>query len=148
VSQVVEGSVHEAETCWYDVARWPDWVDELARVVSVEGGWPRVGGSVRWESGPAGRGRVHEQVTAYEPLGGQTVEVDDDSITGTQRVAFNPIGHGVEISLSLQYRIKRRSPLTPLVDILFVRRVMAASVARTLTRFAALFTESLSSPVK
>ena len=146
--QVLEGSVHEAETCWYDVTRWPDWVDELARVIAVEEGWPRVGGSVTWVSGPAGRGRVHERVTAYEPLAGQTVEVEDDSITGTQQVAFNPTDHGIEISLSLRYRIKRRSPVTPLVDVLFVRRVMAASLAHTLTRFAAVFAESLSSPVK
>jgi hypothetical protein len=91
---------------------------------------------------------VHERVIAYEQLGGQTVEVEDDSITGKQQVAFDPTGHGVEISLSLQYRIKRRSLVTPLVDFLFVRRVMAASLARTLTRFAGVFAESLSSPVK
>ncbi|MFL5824411.1 MAG: SRPBCC family protein [Solirubrobacteraceae bacterium] len=148
VRQVLQGSVHGAETCWYEVARWPEWVDELARVIEVEGDWPRVGGSVTWESGPAGRGRVHEQVIDHEPLGGQTLEVEDDSITGTQQVAFTPAGQDVEVALSLTYRIKRRSLFTPLVDTLFVRRVMAASLARTLTRFAGVLAESRSAPVE
>src|SRR5690242_15846988 len=68
------GAVHEAERCWYDTKRWPVWVDQLARVVEVDGDWPGVGSTVRWESGPAGRGRVREHVVAYEPLGGQTLE--------------------------------------------------------------------------
>ena len=68
--QAYPGSVHEAETCWYDTDRWPEWMDGLARVVAVEGDWPGVGSSVTWESGPAGRGRVRERVIAYEPLAG------------------------------------------------------------------------------
>jgi hypothetical protein len=142
VKQIVEGSVHEAETCWYDVARWPDWVDELARVVAVEGDWPRSASTVTWQSGPAGRGRVRERVVAYEPLGGQTLEVEDDSITGTQQVRFEPVEAGVEVTFSLSYRIKRRSPLTPLVDALFVRRPMAISLAKTVGRFAVALAES------
>ena len=136
VDHLLDGTVHEAERCWYDTTRWPEWVDELARIVAVEGDWPRPGATVIWESGPAGRGRVRERVTAYEPLAGQTVEVEDDSITGTQRVAFDPAGGGVHVQLTLSYSIKRRSPLTPLIDLLFVRRPMATSLTRTLTRFA------------
>ena len=40
------------------------------------------------------------------------------------------------MQLTLRYSIKRRSPLTPLVDLLFVRRPMTISLTRTLTRFA------------
>jgi hypothetical protein len=140
--QTVDGSVPEAEAFWYDTARWPDWVDELARVIAVEGDWPRPGASVTWQSGPAGRGRVRERVVAYEPLAGQTLEVEDDSITGTQQVEFVPVEGGVEITLSLAYAIKRRSPLTPLIDRLFVRRPMTISLTRTLSRFAAALAES------
>jgi Polyketide cyclase / dehydrase and lipid transport len=136
------GSVHEAETCWYDTARWPEWIDELVRVVAVEGAWPRVGSSVTWESGPAGRGRVREVVTEYEPLAGQTLAVDDDSIRGTQRVAFAPVEDGVEVVFSLSYSIKRRSPFTPLIGLLFVRRPMAISLERTLTRFGVALEDS------
>jgi hypothetical protein len=142
VKQLLDGTVHEAETCWYDTARWPDWVDELARVVAVEGDWPQRGASVIWESGPAGRGRVRQTVIAYEPLAGQTVEIEDDSITGTQRVEFEPTGGGVEVQVSLRYSIKRRSPLTPLLDVLFVRRPMTISLTRTLSRFGAALAES------
>jgi len=129
-------SVHEAETCWYDTGRWPIWVDQLARVISVEGQWPSLGSTVVWESGPAGRGRVTERVSAYEPLGGQTVEVEDDSIIGSQSVTFTPLSDdGVTVALSLDYRIKRRNPLTPLIDLLFIRRLMAGSLRSTLGRF-------------
>jgi len=131
------GTVHEAESCWYDTAHWPAWVDGLERVLDVAGGWPEPGGSVRWESGPAGRGRVSERVAAYEPLSGQTVEVEDDAIRGHQHVAFTPAGDSVEVALSLEYEIKRRSIVTPLIDVLFIRRAMERSLRATLTRFGA-----------
>lgn len=142
VAETFEGTVHEAETCWYDTATWPRWVDELAHVESVDGGWPGVGSTVVWQSGPAGRGRVTERMVAFEPLAGYTVEVDDDSITGEQSVVFDPSSDGVEVVLSLRYRIKRRSPLTPLIDLLFVRRLMAASLAKTLSGFGPILAES------
>lgn len=142
------GSVHEAESCWYDTTRWPSWVDGLARVLAVEPGWPRAGSSVRWESGPAGRGRVVERVVAYEQLAGQTLEVEDDSIRGRQSVAFTPEGNGVEVELRLEYEIKRRTIVTPLIDILFIRRLMAASLRRTLARFGAQLATAQQSGVR
>ena len=142
VALLLEGSVHEAETCWYDLAGWPQWVDGLSRVVSVQGDWPQAGSTVTWESGPAGRGRVRERVVEYEPLAGQTIEVEDDSINGTQRVVFDPADRRVDVQLSLTYSIKRRTPLTPLVDRLFVRRPMTISLTKTLSRFGAALAES------
>ncbi len=136
-SIAVPGSVREAERRWYDTSRWPDWVDGLDHIVALEGDWPEVGASVIWQSGPAGRGRVNERVIAYEALAGQTTEVDDPSMTGRQSVTFTPEEGGVRVALSLEYRIARRSILTPLVDVLFVRRAVAASLQATLGRFAA-----------
>lgn len=140
VSATIEipASVHEAETAWYDTDRWPRWVDQLARVVEVQGDWPRVGSGVVWESGPAGRGRVTERVVEHEPLQGLTVEVQDASITGSQRVTFEPVPGGVQVGLALDYRLGRRSPLSALVDLLFIRRLMAASLAKTLSGFEAV----------
>jgi Polyketide cyclase / dehydrase and lipid transport len=135
----VPASVHEAETCWYDTDRWAAWVDGLERVVSVEGKWPGTGAVVRWQSGPAGRGNVSERVVAYEPLSGQLLDVQDDSLTGRQSVAFTPEGEGTRVTLSLEYRITKRSIFTPLVDLLFVRRAMTASLQSTLHRFASSF---------
>jgi hypothetical protein len=127
--------VHEAETCWYETGRWPVWVDQVSRVVEVQGDWPKTGATVIWESGPAGRGRVRERVIEYEARGHQTVAVDDDSITGSQTVTFVPEGDGVGVELALEYSIKKRSPVTWLIDLLFIRRLMAASLRSTLGRF-------------
>src|SRR5580700_3539893 len=106
------GSVHDAESLWYDTGRWVAWVDGLDAVVSVDGDWPRVGATVVWQSGPAGRGRVTERVVEYEPLGGQTVDVKDDALTGRQSVSFTPDEHAVEITLRLEYRVTKRSIVT------------------------------------
>jgi Polyketide cyclase / dehydrase and lipid transport len=138
VRQLFDASVHEVETCWYDVNRWPEWVDGLARVISVDGGWPRVGSEVIWQSSPAGRGRVSERVEAYEPLRGLTVRVQDEAIEGHQQVRFEPAGSGVEVELSLDYRITRRTPVTPVIEWLFVRRPMTTSLTRTLERFGSV----------
>jgi hypothetical protein len=129
------GTVHEAETCWYDPGRWPAWVDGLERVRDLAAPWPERGGRIAWESGPAGRGHVTETVIAYAPLGGQTVDVEDDSIRGRQSVMFTPAQDRVEVELRLAYEIKRRSIFTPLVDWLFIRRAMERSLRTTLTHF-------------
>jgi Polyketide cyclase / dehydrase and lipid transport len=138
--QTVAGSVHEVEQRWYDTSRWPYWVDGLERVVEVAGEWPATGAAVTWDSGPAGRGRVLERVVAHEPLAGQTLEVQDSSIRGRQSVAFVPVAGGVEVRLTLAYELERRSPLTPLVDVLFIRRAMTTSLTSTLSRFGAELT--------
>jgi hypothetical protein len=134
-SETFAGSVHEAESVWYDCNRWPQWVDGVDRVLAAQGSWPEVGARITWESGPAGRGRVLERVISFEPLSGQTVEVEDDSIRGRQTVTFTPDGEGVTVGLSLAYEIKRRSILTPVIDVLFIRRAFVASIRTTLHRF-------------
>jgi Polyketide cyclase / dehydrase and lipid transport len=136
-AQTFAASVHDAERCWYDTSRWQSWVDGLDRVLQTHEPWPMVGGSVTWESNPAGRGRVTETVVAYTPADGQTVEVSDDAVSGRQVVAFAAVQGGVEVTLVLEYRLRRRSPVTPVVDVLFIRRAMAGSLARTLARFGA-----------
>jgi len=135
VARTFPASVHEAETLWYDTSRWPTWVDGLAHVAKVEGPWPEAGANVIWDSHPAGRGRVVERVVAHEPLGGQALEVEDESIHGRQTVAFTPVDGEVEVELALEYQIKKRWILTPVIDVLFIRRAMATSLGATLARF-------------
>jgi hypothetical protein len=135
VRQTFPGSVHEAERCWCDADGWPRWIDGLARVVEVSADWPREGSRVIWESAPAGRGRVSEQVHEYVPLERLVVFVEDSTMEGLQQVSFEPASDGVDVELRLEYKIKRRSPLTPLIDRLFVRRLMVASLAKTIDRF-------------
>jgi hypothetical protein len=130
-------SVPDVEALWYDTERWPDWIDGLNRVALLEGDWPHAGATVTWISNPAGRGRVVEHVLSYEPNVGQTLEVEDDSIRGCQSVTFDGIEGGVRVELALEYELRSRSLLTPLVDLLFIRRAMAASLRSTLSRFGA-----------
>jgi hypothetical protein len=135
-SVTVEATVHDAEQHWYDTTTWSAWVDGLETIVTVDGDWPSVGAGVVWESGPAGRGRVTERVVEYEQLGGQTVEVQDDSITGKQSVTFTPADGGCDVTLTLDYRIRRRSIITPVIDALFVRNAWTSSLRSSLARFA------------
>ena len=137
VSDTFPATVHEAEQCWYDTDRWPAWVDGLTSVREVSGDWPAVGASVAWESGPAGRGNVLERVIAYEPLAGQTNEVEDDSIRGRQSVAFSPGPDSVRVSLTLEYEVRKRSVFTPVVDLLFIRGAQERSLSSSLARFGA-----------
>jgi hypothetical protein len=135
VTQTFAAPAAEAERRWYDTSGWTEWVDGLDCMVVVDPRWPALGAVVTWDSGPAGRGHVTERVVAYEPGVGQTVEVHDVSIAGHQSVAFATVPDGVQVTLALAYRLHRRSPLTPLVDMLFIRRAMTLSLGRTLGRF-------------
>jgi len=135
-SITVPGRAADAEALWYDPHRWQAWVDGFGHVVSIDGSWPERGAELVWESPPGGRGRVTERVVSYEMRTGQTLEVEDATMTGRQTVAFEPGPESVDVTLSLEYRIKDRTPLTPVVDLLFVRRAMGDALRRTVTRFA------------
>ena len=128
--------VSTAEALWYDVERWPTFVDGFGHVAKLEGDWPRAGARLVWDSVPAGRGRVAETVTSYEVRAGQTVGVEDERITGTQTVTFTPKPEGAcEVTLELRYSLKQGGPLSPVVDALFIRRAFSDALRRTLARF-------------
>jgi hypothetical protein len=132
----VRGLASEAEALWYDPQRWPAWVDGFHHTVTLEGDWPAIGARSVWDSKPGGRGRVVERVSAYETRVGQTLEVEDTQLRGTQRVAFAPEADGVLVTLELEYELKERNPFTPLTDALFIRRALRDSLKRSLARFA------------
>jgi hypothetical protein len=148
VSATVElpGRISDAERLWYDLDRWPEWVDGLAEIIDIQGEWPKRGSTVVWQSTPAGRGRVTEEVIEYELRSGQVSQVQDDSVSGRQSVTFTPREQGLELRLALDYQFKRRSLVTPLVDLLFIRRLMGASLGRTLAQFQLLMGNSPSDP--
>jgi Polyketide cyclase / dehydrase and lipid transport len=125
----------EAEALWYDTARWPTFIDGLHHIARLEGDWPHAGARVLWDSNPGGRGRVQERVSAYAAREGQTVEVEDEKIRGTQRITFTPTESGVTVSLELRYELKDRKPGMPLIDLLFIRRPQREALERTLRRF-------------
>jgi Polyketide cyclase / dehydrase and lipid transport len=122
-----------AEELWYDTSRWPTFVDGLAHVEKVEGDWPRAG-RVLWDAKVDGRGRVAERVIDHEARVGQTIAVEDDKITGTQRVEFHPTDDGCRIVLTLAYQLKMDPPQRQIIDF-FARRPLRDSLKRTLNRF-------------
>lgn len=132
----------EAEALWYDTDRWSAWIDGLDEILSIEGPWPRAGGTLVWQSNPAGRGRVTEHVVEYEPGASQTAEVEDETLAGRQTVEFIPAADGIAVTLSLDYRLAKRSPLMAVVDVLFIRRAVRASLRNTLERFGAELSSS------
>ncbi len=146
---VVERPPAEALELWTDPARWPSFVDQLARVVEVGPGWPTQGSAITWESTPDGRGRVSEQVEDYAApppgpdvapqsrAGRLATRVRDKSLTGFQTATFAPVPEGTRILLELDYELTGGGPLRRLTDFLFIRRAVRDSLERTLARFAA-----------
>ena len=57
--------IADAEALWYDLTRWPSFVEGFKHVVRVEGDWPAAGSVLVWDSVPDGRGRVTEAVASY-----------------------------------------------------------------------------------
>ena len=134
-SRDFETTVAEAEALWYDLDRWPSFVDGFHHVEKRDPDWPRQGSSIVWQSFPGGRGRVLEQVTGYAPRDGQTLEIDDDQIIGTRRVRFHQLDDGVRIELALDYELKDRSLIKVVAEPFFIRRAMRDSLRRELVRY-------------
>ena len=133
---IVPGRIVEAEELWYDQHRWAAWIDGFGHVAKLEGEWPKEGARLLWDSPPKGRGRVDERVVSYEARTGQTLAVEDAKLRGTQTVAFEVAsGDEVRVTLTLDYTLKQRNPLTPLLDPLFIRRALRESLRTTLARF-------------
>jgi hypothetical protein len=132
----VPGLASEAEALWYEPQRWPVWIDGFGHLVKLEGEWPGPGACAVWDSKPGGRGRVVERVTAHEIRAGQTLAVEDEKLRGTQTVTFEPGANGVEVALELEYELKNANVMTPLTDVLFIRRALRDSLKRSLIRFA------------
>ena len=136
VSREVRAPVGAAERLWYDTSRWPSFIDGFGKLLKVDGDWPEAGSRVVWDSTAAGRGRVIERVTEHQPGTGQSLEVEDPRLRGTQRIRFERLEDGIVIDLELEYELKQRTPLQPLVDVLFIRRALRDSLRRTLARFS------------
>ena len=133
----LSAQISAAERLWYDVHRWPNFVDGFARVVKLEGEWPKAGARLTWDSTGDGRGRVVERVTTYVVRSHQSTAVEDPQIEGTQHVRFKAReGGGCTMELELDYAIKQPNLFTPLVDALFVRRAFNDALRRTLARFS------------
>jgi hypothetical protein len=126
--------VHDAELLWYDPDRWSTFIDGFGRREKIEGEWPREGARAVWDSRPGGRGRVVERVTGWASGDGQDLDVEDERLSGHQRVRFVQDGEQLAVTLELDYRLKRRAFW--LIDLLFIRPAITTSLQRTLQRLA------------
>jgi hypothetical protein len=129
-------SVAEAEALWYDLRRWPGFVDGFGTMAVWHGEWPQADARVVWDSSRGGRGRVVEQVVSHEPGATQRVRVEDPQLRGEQTVRFAPLEASCEMTLELSYELKRPGFGGALTDLFFVRHALRESLRRTLHRFA------------
>lgn len=130
-------SVDEAARLWFDLTRWPSFVDGFGSMGLWHGEWPNVDARVIWDSLRNGRGRVVEQVLEFQDGVTQLVRIEDPQMTGTQRVQFGAVDGGCVIRLELEYELKRDAGIgAVLADVFFVRRALSDALRRTLRRFA------------
>jgi hypothetical protein len=131
----------EADALWMDVDRWATFIEGFAHAIEKDGSWPAEGSKLVWESAPGGRGRVNERVISRGD-GYLTTRVVEESLHGLQTVTFQPAeGRGTRVELCLKYDLNpttiwRQGPVGKLTDLLFIRRALTDSLARTLRRFA------------
>ncbi len=130
---LVEASLAEAWDYYFDPRGWPAWVDGFDRVLGSDG-YPERGGSLRWTSIPAGRGEVTEHVLEHEPRRVHRVAFRDPASAGELRTTFAIEGEATRVVQELDYRLRRRGPLSWLADRLFIRSQVRASMRRSLDR--------------
>lgn len=128
--------VADAEALWYDLRRWPAFVDGFASMGLWTGEWPQRDARVVWDARPAGRGRVVEQVVEHRPGAWQRVRVEDMRLHGEQTVRFAELPDGCELALELVYELKQGGLAGTVNDLFVVRHALRAALRRTLERFA------------
>jgi uncharacterized protein YndB with AHSA1/START domain len=135
----IPASAAEVWDFYFDPRMWASWVDGFGRVDASDG-YPEVGGTLRWRSTPAGRGVVEERVLEHEPRRLHRIAFADDTSEGelVTRFEIQPATQGesahTRVMQEAEYRMRRRSPFSPLTDFLFVRSQVQRSLARSLER--------------
>jgi hypothetical protein len=137
--------VERTAELWTDLKRWATFIEGFSHVVDVDENWPQSGSKVVWESVAGGRGRVTERVLSWvapnEGPGRLSTQVFEESLVGAQTVTFEPGDGGSRVSIELQYELQpttfsRQGVIGKLSDVLFIRRALSDSLARTLRRFS------------
>lgn len=139
-SVVIDAPLADVWDFYFAPETWPSWVDQFARVEASDG-YPEVGGTLRWQSGSAGRGAVTERVLVHEPRSLHRVAFDDPESEGELEVRFGiEPGEGTggtRVEQAMEYRIKGGGPLSGLTDVLFIRSQVRGSLRRSLERLRA-----------
>ncbi len=130
----VDLSLAETWDVFFDQVRWPSWVDGFAKVVADEG-YPEEGGTLRWQSIPAGRGEVSERVLEHEHRRRHLIAFTDPATGGELVTTFSIAGEGTVVEQKLDYRLSERGPLSWLASVFFVKSQLRASMHRSLVAF-------------
>ncbi len=136
-SIVIDAPLAEVWDFYFQAETWPTWVDQFDRVESSTG-YPEEGGTLRWQSGRAGRGEVTETVLAHEPRTRHRIAFSDPESEGELEVRFaiEP-GEGTgatKVEQEMEYAITGGGALSGLTDVLFVRSQFRRSLQRSLGR--------------
>jgi uncharacterized membrane protein len=136
-SVVIDAPLAEVWDFYFQPGTWPAWVDQFGRVESSRG-YPEAGGTLVWESGAAGRGKVTERVLVHEPRTRHRIEFRDPESEGELEVRFaiEP-GEGAgatRVEQEMEYAITSGGALSGLTDVLFVRSQIRRSLQRSLAR--------------
>jgi uncharacterized membrane protein len=133
-SVLVDASLAEVWSLYFDPRSWPAWVEGFRSVESADR-YPEQGGTLVWRSNPAGRGTVHERVIEHRRRRHHEIEYSDPESAGRLRTEFAIEGEATRVALRLDYQLARSGPLTWIVERLFVRAQVRGSLRRALLRF-------------
>jgi uncharacterized membrane protein len=136
-SIVIDAPLAEVWDFYFQQETWPMWVDQFAKVESSDG-YPEAGGTLVWQSGAAGRGKVTERVLVHEPRARHRIEFRDPESEGELEVRFSiEPGEGTgttKVEQEMEYAITSGGALSGLTDVLFVRSQVRSSLQRSLGR--------------
>lgn len=118
---------------YFDPVVWPSWVDGFGRVLESQR-YPDVGGTLRWQSTPAGRGTVTEHVREHEPRSRHRVSFSDAESEGELLTTFEARDAITVVTQTMEYRLRKPGIRGPFVDALFVRPQLRRSLATSLAR--------------
>jgi hypothetical protein len=107
-------------------------VDQFSAVAEIGGDYPEAGGTLRWRSGSAGRGGVHERVLDHEPRRLHRIAWEDPQSSGHLTTTFEIRGDGTQVTQELDYKLAGGGPFAAITDRLFVRAQMRRSLERSL----------------
>jgi hypothetical protein len=133
-SILVRASLAETWDHYFDSRGWTVWVDGYQAAESAEG-YPKEGGTLRWRSVEAGRGRVVERVLEHEPRRRHRINFADPQSEGELLTEMVIEGEGTRVTLTMDYRLNGRGPFTWATDRVFVRAQVRRSLERSLLRF-------------
>ncbi len=133
-SLLVSASLAETWAFYFEPRSWASWVDGFGSLERADG-YPEGGGTLVWNSNPAGRGTVRERVLEHSPRTRHRIEFADPESSGELLSQFAVEGERTRVTLTMEYRLSARGPLSGLTDRLFVRGQIRQALQRTLLRF-------------